>query len=176
MRNYVWLSCIIVVAAGLCAACGTSPVEENVPYMILSNDESVCFDVPGGQTNRGVQIILWGASDPSNAKINQTWYFRKVPDGYKIFSQHSTLCLNVAGASPANDAIIIQWTDSGEEAEHEIWEISGDDSDGYTITSKMSKKLISAENGSARNGVYLVQYEENQQWADAQTWKFKKLQ
>jgi hypothetical protein len=178
VRSHVHFFCMMVVIVNLCAACGTSPVEENAAYMIFSNNTRLCLDVPGARKNAGVHIIIWNASDLNNPAPHQTWYFRKVPDGYKIFARHSNLCLNVAGGSSENNASIIQWPDSGENAGNEIWQISGDDSSGYTITSKLSGKLLSTQDLSTHNGVELIQHEfvDTQRLTDAQTWKFKKLQ
>ncbi|MDR2733136.1 MAG: RICIN domain-containing protein [Spirochaetota bacterium] len=168
---------LIVIAASLFFACGRSPVEEEVPYMIFSKNSTLCLDVPGAQTGRGVQIILWRASDPDNPAPHHVWYFRKAPGGYKIFSRHSNLCLNVSGGSYNNNGAVIQWTDSGEEADNEIWEISGKDDEGYTITSIRSEKRLSAQDLDAHHGAKLVQHEYvDAARADAQTWIFKKLQ
>jgi len=174
VRIYVQLFCMIAIMAGLFVACGTSPVEENVPYMIMSKNEKFCFDVPNAQKN-SVQIILWNASDPNNPALHHKWYFRKVEDGYKIFSEVANLCLDVAGGSGENNARILQWKDSGDQSNNQIWYIESNN-DGYAIISKISGKLISAEEGNAQRGAKLVQYEADSTWADAQTWVFKKLQ
>ena len=61
----------------------------------------------------GTQMIQW----PANDGYNQNWVF--VPStganaGYdEIENRQSGLCLDVSGASTANDAPVIQWTCTG---------------------------------------------------------------
>jgi hypothetical protein len=153
-------------------ACGKSPVEDGKSYMILAKDGNSCLDVPGGNAGP-VQIILWSPSQVSNAAPNQVWLVRRVGEGYKIFSSHSGLCLDVAGGSDANEAAVVQYGDSGDTALHQLWKIT-QEGDFVRFVSLKTGKFLDGKQGAP--GTALVQHEFTDERANGQLWQLRLVQ
>ncbi len=109
-----------------------------------------------------------------NPKIAAKWYppltaqIKAVSGGtyYKLVNRNSGKVLDVTGASTANGANIIQWTDSG--TANEQWSIVSVGNGYSKLISRSSGKALDVTGASTANGAQVIQWADsgttNQQW------------
>ena len=80
-------------------------------YVVQSASSAQCMDVEGHSTNFGAYIVQSRCSYANSAQWFQLQFSgRTTPYTYYLLRNgHSSLCVNVAGASTINGAAIIQW-------------------------------------------------------------------
>lgn len=84
----------------------------------------------------------------------------------QLTARHSGKCLDVAGASQANSANIIQYDCHG--GPNQQWRLIPQGQGYYTITAQHSGKCLDVAGASQANGSHIIQYDchrgFNQQW------------
>jgi len=161
---YRALFCIMAVATASlmvsCAAGSADPAHEG-RYIIVSKASGMALDVPAASTEAGKQIVQWTINSKDKPSPNQVWKLVRAGNDsqWKIFSEHSKLCLDVQGKSRDNNASVVQWNDNGSSASNQIWTFVREGS-GYRIRSLESGKLLTVFGVSTETGAPLVQFEE----------------
>ncbi|MFJ6195058.1 RICIN domain-containing protein [Micromonospora sp. NPDC092111] len=108
-------------------------------------------------------------------RATQHWRWISVGNGYyEIRAQHSNKCLDVANASTAHGASVVQGDCWGGTNQH--WRFVNLGNGFYEIRARHSDRCLDVANGSIAHGAYVVQGTcwggTNQQWrlAYAGTW------
>ncbi|WP_173390860.1 RICIN domain-containing protein [Actinomadura litoris] len=85
-------------------------------YKLVNVNSNKCADV--GADGDGAQVWQWGCYDTTN----QVWTKKKRDDGFELVSKRSGRCIDVFGASTANNATIVQWGCDG--SDRQLWKIT----------------------------------------------------
>jgi hypothetical protein len=128
-----------------------------IPMHLIARHSTKCVDVANGslQNNANVQQYHCIGQD------NQLWYAQLVgiaPDGntyYTIVSQNSGLCLDVAGASTADNANVQQFGCSGADNQSFRFVANGD---YFSIVNKNSGKCVDVAAASTADNANVQQY------------------
>lgn len=142
-----------------CSSQSAEPVNAG-RYLIAAQASGMVLDVPNSSTEGGTRIVQWTINSMERPSPNQVWRLVQVSSNnqWKIFSEHSKLCLDVNGKSHDNNASIIQWSDNGSSASNQIWSFVPE-GEGYRIRSWESGKLITVFGISTEKGARLAQFE-----------------
>ena len=86
---------------------------------------------------------------------------------YEIVNQNSGQLLDVANASTADNATVVQWTDDNGANQH--WTLTAAGNGYYKIKNVKSGKLLAVSGSSTTAGAQLVQTTDTN--ADSQLWQ-----
>jgi hypothetical protein len=131
----------------------------NQPWIITNVVTGGSIDDPNSSSTQGTQIEQWGENDGDNQKWMAVPSTGANAGYYTVVGRSNGLCLDVSGASTADDAPVIQWACSGNA--NQQWKLgltSNPDVPGgevYTFTNKNSG-LPLAVSGS-QSGAGLIQ-------------------
>jgi hypothetical protein len=91
-------------------------------FEIVDQNSGKCLDVSGAGTGDGVPIQQYTCLANHN---NQLWYLQTLSDNigglYQIKSVNSNKCLDVAGISKSNGAVVQQYSCQGSEQANQVW-------------------------------------------------------
>lgn len=137
------------------------------PMNLIAKHSEKCLDVASGATGNNANAQQFTCAKATN----QRWTpVQQVTVGgvtyYALVAEHSGKCLDVAGASTANNANVQQFTCNG--GDNQKWSIQ-EESDGYvTIKNKTSGKCLDVAGVSAANNANVQQFTcnggANQRW------------
>ncbi|WP_175439315.1 RICIN domain-containing protein [Streptomyces vilmorinianum] len=95
---------------------------------------------------------LWGLTAPAEAAQQ-----RPVGTGwYEVVARHSDKCLDVAWASPADGANVIQWGCSGQG--NQQWRLIPQGDGMYQIVARHSRKCLDVEQAGVHSGANVIQW------------------
>ncbi|WP_433294978.1 RICIN domain-containing protein [Actinoplanes sp. CA-030573] len=142
---------------------------------IVNFNSQKCITVPGGLSGN-VGMIQYECVFP--VQDNQFWNFRDVGSGYyEIWNEQTKKCLNVAGASTAQNAAIIQYPcnrDANAEWKTIFYVRAEDDAgivrDWYQLKNRNSGRCLTVKGASTANGTPLIQYDCNASANSKWTW------
>jgi hypothetical protein len=122
---------------------------------IVAKHSNKCLDVPGGQTNSGLQLQQLTC----NGSDNQKFQFQPVPntnDTYQIVSFSSGKCLEVYGGYPSNGNYIVQ--SSCNTSSHQQFYLDGTEDGYYRLIAKHSYKCADIYGGYDYDGAKTIQW------------------
>ena len=130
-----------------------------IEFVLTNKTSGKCVDVAGGSSADGANIQQWSCNGGSAQR------YRFVPVGmagvtlpvgrYTLKSVHSGMCLDVAGASTADNANIQQWSCNGSGAQ--AFDLSAD-AGNYHVLNANSGKSLDVANQSSANGANVLQW------------------
>lgn len=128
---------------------------------LIARHSSRCVDVASASAANNANVQQFDCSGATNQK----WYLQGagVTNGIQYWSvqaQHSNMCLDVAGASLANNANVQQFQCNG--GENQKWQIStvtAANGNGYTVLkNKLSGKCLDVAGAATGNNANLQQF------------------
>jgi hypothetical protein len=147
-------------AGGVAPAQVTAAAETYGPYRIEFVHSGKCLNNPGGSAANN-WLIQWTCTTEPNARWYLDYIFSSSPgvDWYEIRNAGSGKCLNVAGASLASGAHVVQYSCAGDYPNNQ-WTIDRGGS-GITqlLTARHSMMCLNVSGASKENGAKIVQYE-----------------
>jgi|GEM_PF-1581719 len=131
----------------------STPPMSNVA--IVSHSFGQVVDVSAASIANGASLRVWDNLGASQK--NQRWNFVPFDDrgSYWIVSLNSSKCLDVTGASKANEAAVIQWQCHG--GSSQVWRLVRRTDDSIQFVSANSGKCLEIANGANVNGTLLQQ-------------------
>ncbi|WP_412752074.1 RICIN domain-containing protein [Krasilnikovia sp. M28-CT-15] len=139
-------------------AAAASDVISNSFYMV-NQQSNRCAEIPGYSKKNGAHVDQFTCA--YDVHTNEMWEFRYVKRSHgvalhQIINAASRKCMNVAGASTANGAAVVQWPCS-RSATNGLW--YRDEVAGYHVwRNGHSGKCLNVAGASKKNGAWLVQY------------------
>ncbi|HYE05224.1 MAG TPA: RICIN domain-containing protein [Planctomycetota bacterium] len=121
---------------------------------------ALAWDAAGGTARSPAWTITVAGGVPpgGDAIVTGAWC--------KLVAKHSGKCLDVAGASRANGADVVQWTDNGTSAQQ--WRIDALSDGTYTLTARCSGQALDVGGAATADGGDAIQWPAhggaNQRW------------
>ncbi|GIH96863.1 RICIN domain-containing protein [Planobispora siamensis] len=172
MRTLRKTTQLTVAAAGLFAgvfltpgavAASASAPEPFYWYRIIVAHSSQCLDVAHVRLESGAKVVQ-GHCGGVGSTTNQHWrveYVNGSGGPVRIVARHSRKCLDVAGASRAHAAGVIQATCGGPAATSQLWRVRYVKTVGshhwYWIVNQNSGKCLDVAHGLINHGTRVVQ-------------------
>lgn len=154
-------------AATASSAKAASPDAPLFRAKLMANSSGKCLDVAAKLDTDGAFVQQWHCYD---APDNQTWNFVAVGDGdaatggyfadgyYTIRAQHSSKCLEVAGASQSNGATVWQMScDPDNKKTNQQWRLVQRPNGFFSLVARHSGKCLTVLNGNVDDGTGIVQ-------------------
>ncbi|MBB5803539.1 hypothetical protein F4560_003307 [Saccharothrix ecbatanensis] len=141
-------------------------------YKIVNKNSGKVADVVDASTSDGAKVHQWDYLWGYRSAANQQWSFGSagVRD-FEIASRRSGKLLDVSGASTADGATVIQWTDQN--GANQRWQLV-DGGNGYTkIKNVNSGKVLDVSEASTASGAQLVQNTDTS--ANSQLWQILRV-
>ncbi|GII04888.1 RICIN domain-containing protein [Planobispora takensis] len=152
----------VLLAPGAAAASASSPGPVYW-YRIIAGHSSQCLDVAHAHRHNGARVVQGICGGPG-AGSNQHWriQYANGSDGpVRIVVRHSGKCLDVAGASRAHAADVVQATCWGPAATSQLWRFkyvkSLGSHDWYWIVNQNSGKCLDVAHGYINHAARVVQ-------------------
>jgi galactose oxidase len=139
---------------GFCALCllATIPsVEAAAPVILINHNSGQCVTIPNGSSQPGLQMVQL----PCRGPLDEQWTLQAVSGGYyQIVSLFNGLCLEVAGASLADNAAVQQSTCTSSPSMTWNKKVSGS---WFQLIAQHSGKCMAISGGSRNYGAAVVQ-------------------
>jgi beta-glucanase (GH16 family) len=130
-------------------------------YVLTNVNSGKCVDVTGASLNDGANIQQWGCNGTGAQQFH--FYPRSdagrtaLPVGqYTITSNHSRLCLDIAGSSTANAARVVQNACSSSTSQR--FDVLPEAGGSYRLSNALSHQSWDIDAISAANGALLIQW------------------
>jgi hypothetical protein len=148
--------------SGLTSAAQAASPEPNVNYHAKFLHSGKCLDNPGATMTESMPLQQYDCVSWAN---NERWRFEPVGRDvsnqryYLVRNVQSGKCLNIADASLADGASVIQYT-CGAQWTNEWFRLRGDTDapDYYKLANYNSQKCINVADGSTANHARIIQY------------------
>jgi hypothetical protein len=133
---------------------------------LMADHSGKCLDVAAASKADAAFVQQWHCYDAPN---NQTWNFIAVVGGpiadgyladnyYTIRADHSAKCLQVAGASIADQATVDQMTcDPNNRQTNQQWRLVQQSDGHFNLVARHSGKCLEVKGGSLSDGIGVVQ-------------------
>ena len=127
------------------------------PFNLVAQHSDKCVDVANASTADGANVQQYTCL----RQENQRWYIQYdstvgTTTYWRILSNNSGKCLDVAGASLADGANIQQYTCNG--GGNQAWQITADSTGFVEIRSKLSNKCVDVAGVSTADNANIQQY------------------
>lgn len=134
----------------------------NGRYIIVNHNSGKALEVPGSNTNNGIQLD----QNTYTGGLNQQWDVNPLPEtfggDYSYFSiraAHDGVTMDLNNFSYANGAAVQQWNGGTNGAEQWYFEYT---TNGYfKIRSRWSNKVVGVNGASTANGATILQWDDN---------------
>lgn len=134
----------------------------NGRYVIVNRNSGKALEVPGANTNNGIQLT----QNTYTGASNQLWDVNPLPDrmggDYSYFSiraAHDGVTIDLNNFSYANGAAIQQWNGGTNGAEQ--WYFQYTTNGYFKIRSRWSNKVMAVNGASTGNGATILQWDDN---------------
>jgi len=130
-------------------------------YVLTNVNSGKCVDVASASLNDGANIQQWGCN---NSGAQQFHFYPRSDAGrtalpvgqYTITSNHSRLCLDIAGASTANAARVVQNACSASTSQR--FDVLPEAGGSYRLSNALSHQSWDIDAISVANGALLIQW------------------
>jgi Ricin-type beta-trefoil lectin domain len=149
---------VATVVAGAVTAAIAVPATAQTETVRIVTPGGHCIDVEQASTENRARVLVWEC----NGQANQSWLMtsRKIDEfgqsWFEIRSVHSDRCLDVAGASTALEAKLIQYQCRG--GDNQLFSLSEDTPQGRVIRPRHSGLCLDIYRALDEPGTQLQQY------------------